>query len=141
MIILDTNVISELMKHTPDQSVLDWFAQLDSEMITLTSITIAEIHYGIQSLPKEKRQKSLDEAFRLMITEDFNHLVLDFDQKAAEIYGRLGALARSKGKPVSQSDTMIAAITASYNALLSTRNTKDFDVFGIEMVNPFSVCA
>ena len=138
MIVLDTNIISELMKSFPDENVINWFGTLEPQLITITSITIAELRYGISILPHGKRREAIHMAFKEMIAEEFNNAILDFDLSAAEAYGNLAAKTRSSGITVSQSDTMIAAITSTYEATLATRNTKDFSNFGIAVVNPFS---
>ena len=136
MIILDTNIISELMKTNPDMRVLDWSKTLGAQTVTTTSICCAEIHAGLSILQDGKRKQSLMSVFALVLETVLGE-VLSFDEKAAKIYGDLYASQRASGAPTPQNDLMIAAITKVHNATLITRNTKDFEGCGIEVVNPF----
>lgn len=140
MIILDTNIISELMKTNPDMRVMNWSKTLDIKMgaqtVATTSICCAEIHAGLSILEDGKRKQGLMAIFNLVLETVLTD-VLPFDDKAAKIYGDLYASQRARGAPTPQNDLMIAAITRVHNATLITRNTKDFENCGIEVVNPF----
>ncbi len=138
MIILDTNIISELMKKTPNQQVMNWFDALSSQPIATTAITVAEIHFGLTNMGKGKRQENLTALFQTVLREDFSGYVLPFDQNAAKAYGLLAARLRKKGTPIGQSDTMIAAISMLHDAVLVTRNDKHFKHCGIDIANPFN---
>jgi predicted nucleic acid-binding protein len=136
MIILDTNIVSELMKTSPDMRVLDWSKTLGAQTVTTTSICCAEIYAGLSVLQDGKRKQSLMAVFGLVLETVLSE-VLPFDEKSAKIYGGLYAAQRARGAPTPQNDLMIAAITKAQNATLITRNTKDFQSCGIEVVNPF----
>ena len=137
MIILDTNVISELMKATPDQHVVAWLDRQDAMMLFTTSITIAEIIYGLDVLPPGKRRDYLDAAFNQVLTEAFKHRVLIFDEPAAHIYGKLMGRRKAAGHPLSVLDGQIAAIARAHQMSLATRNTRDFIDCELNLMNPF----
>lgn len=137
MIVLDTNVISELMKPAPSLKVIDWIDQQDATLLMVTTITLAEIGYGLCALPKGKRRTSLEHAFAKTISEGFAHRVLDFDEAAAQLYGSLMAKRKEAGKPLSILDGQIASIALSYDAILATRNVKDFVDCDIGLIDPF----
>lgn len=139
MIILDTNILSELMKNAPDKAVLKWFDNLPPQPMATTSITAAELHYGLASLPKGKRRDALTRALALILQDDLRGLVLPFDALAAEHYGVLAAYLRKTGTPIGQNDTMIAAIALAHQGVLVTRNIKHFKHCNISVVNPFAV--
>ncbi len=138
MIILDTNVISELMKKVPDVGVVAWFAGLEPQPLMITAITVAELRYGVSVLPEGKRRTQLDSAITAMIDEEFDACVLDFGRQAAEAYGILAARFRKEGIGVGQSDMMIAAIALVNEETIATRNERDFEHCGVEIVNPFA---
>jgi predicted nucleic acid-binding protein len=136
MIILDTNIISELMKAKPEPKVLAWADKQPEQPVVTTAITSAEIYAGINALPDGKRKTELNDTFGTILLEVIDE-VLPFDQAAAEAYGVLTALLRRNGTPVGQSDAMIAAIVLAHGGTLVTRNIKDFLPCGIEVINPF----
>jgi predicted nucleic acid-binding protein len=136
MIIIDTNVISELMRPTPAPAVLAWLGrQADSDLYT-TAITLAEIRYGIGRLPAGRRQEELlraaDEAFGA-----FPEQVLPFDAVAAHEYADLVAARERAGNPIDGFDGQIAAICRAHDALLATRNTRDFEQVGVALTDPW----
>lgn len=137
MILLDTNIISELMKPVPAAKVMYW---LDKEEVTelfISTITIAEIAYGINALAKGRRKQSLEDAFYKAINESFKHRHLYFDENAAHAYGKLMAKRKEQGKPLSILDGQIAAIATVHGAAIATRNVKDFSNLNLELINPF----
>ena len=136
MIILDTNIISELMKTNPDMRVMNWSKSLGAQTVATTSICCAEIYAGLSILEDGKRKQGLMAIFNLVLETVLTD-VLPFDDKAAKVYGDLYASQRARGLPTPQNDLMIAAISKANNATLITRNTKDFQNCGIEVVNPF----
>lgn len=138
MIILDTNIISELTKRAPNPGVLKWFDAQPPQMQATTSITAAELHFGICSMPQGKRRAELEKTITEMLNEDFRDSVLAFDSGAAEAYGVLAAKLRQDGTPIGQSDTMIAAIVLAHEATLVTRNRRHFANCRIDVVDPFS---
>lgn len=138
MIILDTNVVSELMKPAPSDALMRWFQDTPPEPLALTAITVAELRYGIAMLPEGKRKAGLDQAVTEMLAQDFPGLVLPFDQAAAEHYGPLAAQHRAAGRNPGQADVMIAAIATAQGAGIATRNLKDFEGFDLRLLNPFA---
>ena len=138
MIILDTNIVSELMKKEPNKGVIKWFACLEDQPVMLTVISVAELRYGVSALPDGKRKDQLNEAITDMINEDFEACILDFNQACAEAYGILLAKLKSEGITMSQSDAMIASIALINGAQLVTRNSRDFKHCGVPLINPFS---
>jgi len=138
MIILDTNVISELMRARPDQRVLDWLALQPIAGLFTTALTQAEVFYGMALLPHGKRQEKLASAANAMFDADFAGRILPFDSDAARNYPDISAGRRLIGQPISQIDGQIAAITASRGARLATRNVRDFADCGIVVVDPWS---
>ena len=139
MILLDTNIISEIMKSGPAIQVLSWFDRQDVAQLFVTSITIAEISYGINSLPEGKRRSYLDNAFNKAIIESFKYRVLYFDGSAAHFYGTIMSNRKKSGRPMSILDGQIAAIARANAAVVATRNTRDFEDCELELVNPFEV--
>ena len=139
MIILDTNIISELTRDNPNQDVFEWFDRQEPQALTTTSITVAELWFGLKAMPQGKRQRQLEKSVTEMLDEDLDGNILPFDMAAAEAFGFLAARLKAQGTPVGQNDTMIAAIALSREAILVTRNDKHFINSGIEVVNPFEV--
>ena len=137
MIILDTNVISELMKPLPSEEVVEWVAGQPARSLYLSSITVAEVVHGVLLLPAGKRRKAILEAARSMFEVDFEARILPFDALAAYLYAELMAERRRDGRPMSGFDAQIAAITASTRATLATRNIADFEGCGLKLVNPW----
>ena len=135
MIILDTNIISELMRQVPSPSILAWVNQ--QHELVISAITVAEISYGLQALPLGSRRTALESAFEQAINEAFKHRVLSFDQSAAYVYAEIMNHKKQLGQPMSLFDGQIAAIALSKNASLATRNTKDFQNCGLTLINPF----
>ena len=137
MIILDTNVVSELMKSQPDLLVLDWIGQHEAINLYITTLTQAEILYGLEILPAGKKRSALKEAAMCMFKLDFAGRILPFDNKAAICFADIAAKRKTVGRPISQIDAQIAAITLLYDATLATRNVKDFEECGIKIINPW----
>jgi len=139
VILLDTNVLSELMRPAPDAAVERWLtAQPDTSMF-ISAITEAELRYGAALLPSGKRRSMLTAEIEGMLDEDFGGRILPFDRLAAQAFAAIAADRRAAGRPISQADAQIAAITRSRGASLATRNVPDFDGCGIEVINPWSV--
>jgi toxin FitB len=138
MIILDTNVLSEAMRPTPAREVLRWIADQPTSGLFTTSITQAEIMYGIELLPKGKRRVTLQSAVQALFEEDFAGRILPFDSDAARLFPAIAASRRTSGRPIAQWDAQIAAIALSRGATLATRNTGDFEHCGITLINPWN---
>lgn len=137
MILLDTNIISELMKAAIDPNVKNWMNQQDVLQLYISTVTIAEIAYGINVLPEGKRRNSLEKAFNNVVREAFEYRIFTFDEVSAHLYRIIMGQRRTLGKPMSMADGQIAAIAKAHNCTLATRNTDDFGACEIELVNPF----
>lgn len=138
MILLDTNVISEAMKPAPDDTVRAWLDEQAAETLYLSSVTIAELLYGIGALPTGKRQDRLTEALDGLM-ELFADRVLPFDIAAARRYADLAVKARAAGKGFPTPDGYIAAIAASRGFAVATRDTSAFDAAGVAVINPWNM--
>lgn len=137
MIVLDTNVISEMMRVTPSIKVSSWIDQQEVTHLFITTITIAEITYGINSLPKGKKRQKIENAFNKIIKDAFKHRVLSFSENAAHIYGKIMGRRKELGRPLSILDGQIAATTLAEEYALATRNVRDFRDCDISLINPF----
>lgn len=137
MIVLDTNIISEIMRPAPDAAVASWLAARDPLDLATTCITIAEIQRGIVRLPNGKRRKSLDERFSAFVEDAFQGRLLAFDKEAAYACGEVSAARERTGRHADAVDMMIAAIAKVAGATLATRNTGDFEECGIALANPW----
>jgi predicted nucleic acid-binding protein len=137
MLVLDTNVISEIMKAVPSARVMEWWSQKQSDELFTTTVTVGEILYGIEILPRGKRRDSLRAEAEVVFTRDFAGRVLPFDEEAARAFSEIAADRRAKGRPMAAFDAQIAAIARSRGAMLATRNTADFEGYGVRLVNPW----
>ena len=137
MIILDTNVISEAMKRTPAPQVLRWLSGRSASDLFLTTITQAEILYGVELLAKGRRRADLETAITSMFEQDFAGRILPFDGDAANEFAKIAAARRVLGRPIAQWNAQIAAIARSRGASLATRNTRDFERCGVTLINPW----
>jgi predicted nucleic acid-binding protein len=138
-VILDTNVLSELMRSQPDSSVLEWFARQAGVTFYTTTITQSEILLGIALLPAGKRREALADAADKMFREDFFGTCLPFDEPCTNQYASIVANRRRSGFSITTEDAQIAAIALSRNLPLATRNTKDFlHIEGLTLHNPWS---
>ncbi len=135
MIVLDTNVISELMRANPEQMVVDWFDAQPISSLSITTITKAEILTGIALLPDGRRKNNLLEFADNIFTSLFIEPVLVFDNNAVSTYAEIFAQRQALGRPISQSDCQIAAIARSHGAAVATRNMTDFEGVGVELIN------
>ena len=137
MIILDTNVLSELMRPAPDGLVVQWMDTQPNASLFTTTVTQAEILYGVSVLPAGKRKQGLAAAVDAMFEQDFKGRVLPFDSPAAVAFAAICADRVRLGRPISQFDAQIAAIVRSRGAALATRNTPDFAECGIQVIDPW----
>lgn len=138
MIIIDTNVLSELMRAKPDARVLAWMDQQDPAALATTTITCAEILRGIAELPAGKRRDQLRAAADAVFDDFFGDAILAFDRFCAPVYAEIAASRKARGRPISQFDAQIAAIAFSADCPIATRNTADFAHCGVELVNPWN---
>ena len=136
MIVLDTDVVSELMGATPAPAVLAWLGELSGEYLYTTAVTVAEIRYGIARLPEGRRREALHQAASEVFAA-FPEQVLPFDLLAANAYADVVAHREAVGNPIDGFDAQIAAICRAHAAALATRNTKDFAETGIVIVDPW----
>lgn len=137
MVVLDTNVLSELLKADPDPAVLAWFAKQLPEDLHVTVVTQAEMMLGARILPPGRRRASLERAVSEMFESEFAHRVLPFDSADVPAYVDIVTARRKAGRPISTFDAQIAAIVRAQGAALATRNTADFVGCGFEILNPW----
>jgi len=138
MIVLDTNVISELFLLRPSSAVESWVADQPTASLFTTTVTEAEILYGVRLLPDGKRRRDLLAAIEPIFWEDFAGRVLPFDREAADAYATLAVDRRQSGRPISQFDAQIAGIALSRGAAVATRNVADFEGIGLTIIDPWT---
>jgi len=138
MIILDTNVLSELMRPKPSPRVVAWVAKQPASELFTTAITEAEIFYGMALVAKSKRRERLLAAADAMFAEDFAGRILSFDSDAARVFSKIAAQRRTLGKPISHADAQIAAIAKAQGAKLATRNVGDFGDCDLDVLDPWN---
>lgn len=137
-VLLDTNVLSELMRSQPSSVVLEWFARHEGAEFYISAITQAELLLGVALLPGGKRRDALADAMEQMFDQDFIGRCLPFDEVAAQEYAALVATRHKLGMPISTEDAQIAAIALRNDLVLATRNTKDFrEISGLLLVDPW----
>lgn len=137
MIVLDTNVLSEVLRPAPEPRVLDWMANQPRASLFTTAVTRGELFYGVRLLPDGQRRQDLLAALQAVIEEDFAGQVLSFDADAADAYAQIAASRKKTGRPISQFDAMIAGMAQSRGAGLATHNVKDFMDCGIKVIDPW----
>ena len=137
MIILDTNVVSELMRPNPNSNVVDWVAGQATLDLHLSTVSEAELLYGIEILPPGGRRDRLLAEVEGMLREDFDGRILPFDSAAARAYAVIAAARRAAGRPINHADCQIAAIARCRDASVATRDVDDFEETGIEVINPW----
>lgn len=137
MILLDTNVVSEPMRETPDAGVIGWIDAQAIETLHLSAITVAEIRFGIAVLPEGKRKNRLRSRFETEILPLFDDRILPFGLAASECYASLMAHARDKGAAIGKADGYIAAIAAAHRLTVATRDTAPFIAAGVTVIDPW----
>ena len=138
MIVLDTNVISELMRRSPDPTVVNWLDGQPTESIWTTSITLFEVRWGLDLIAPGRRHRELEIAFQQLIEDDLQGRVQLFDAPAANAAGGIAAKSQRSGHGIEVRDLQIAGIVAARRAKLATRNQRHFEGVGIDLVNPWS---
>jgi toxin FitB len=138
MIVLDTNVVSELMRRAPAKGVVDWVAGQPAASLCVTSITQAEILHGLMLLPTRRRRSGLEAAALAMFSNEFGGRILGFGPEAAVAYAEIAARRRRAGRPFSHFDAQIAAIARVAGAALATRNVADFEGCGVAVIDPWN---
>ena len=138
MIVLDTNVVSELMRPAPSPAVMSWASRRDAAALFFSAVGEAELRLGVATMPAGRRRNEIEEAIEAMLREDFTGRVLPFDSAAARTYAEIAASRRAAGRPVATMDAQIAAIARSKNMAVATRNTRDFTNTGVDLTNPWT---
>jgi predicted nucleic acid-binding protein len=137
MIILDTNVVSELMRPSPAPTVEKWLAMQAAADVYLTTVSEAELRHGAALLPAGRRRDRLIRAINEMLDRDFRGRILPFDRESAAAYAVIAAARRSAGRPISQFDCQIAAIARSRGFAVATHNTADYTGCGVDLIDPW----
>jgi len=138
MIVLDTNVLSALMRREADPAVVAWLDLQPFESVWTTAVTVFEIRFGLELLAPGRRRRQLEHAFSRVLDEDFRGRILPFDHEAAQEAASRAAERRAVGKPVDFRDMEIAGIVSARRATLATRNARHFQDLGIELVDPWA---
>ena len=138
MILLDTNVVSELMRLAPEPKVEAWVADQLSTSLFFSTVSEAELRYGAAILPEGRRRRNLISTIEGMLREAFGDRVLSFDRAAARVYGELAAMRHSAGRHVEPLDCQIAAIAHSHGLAVATRNVSHFEVMEVKLINPWT---
>ena len=138
MIVLDTNVVSELMRPEPNSEVLAWVDAQSDRDLWLCSVVVSELLYGLARLPMGSRRAQLTRAFEAMLAEDFAGRVLAFDLPAAVVYADLVSAREQLGQPLAMADAQIASTCLAHGARLATRNLRDFEGLGLSWMNPWT---
>ena len=138
MIVLDTNILSEMLRPVPEPRVMAWMAARPAPQLFTTSVTEADIRYGVARLENGHRKAALVSAIAGIFDEDMAGRVLPFDSEAATAYAEIVAERERLGRPISQFDAQIAAIARIHGADVATRNTRDFTECGVGLIDPWS---
>lgn len=139
MILLDTNVVSEPLKLTGDVGVLAWIDAQIIETLYLSTISLAELRFGIATLPSGKRRDTLSLSLEQRVLPLFVGRILPFDTPASEAYAALRARARTEGKAIAPADGYIAAIATTHSLIVATRDTAPFEAAGLTAINPWNM--
>ena len=138
MIVLDTNVVSEPLKPAPNTVVLDWLNAQEPQTLYLTTVSLAELHAGVEALPAGRRRDALAQALSTQVLALFGGRILPFDAKAAQAFANANASARSQGNKVGFADCAIGAIALANGFALATRNLRDFKGVGVPLIDPWA---
>lgn len=137
MIVIDTNVISELWKIEPNSNVLAWMDAQTIETLYLSAVTVAELRYGLAAMPESKRRTIYQERLEREVLPAFAGRVLAFDLDTSKTYAERMAKARAEGKAIARADGYIAATAAAHGLMVATRDTSPFEAAGLEVINPW----
>ncbi len=139
MILIDTNVVSEPLRLAPEPRVAEWLDSQALETLYLSTIVVAELRFGVRSLPVGRRRNRLHDDVETQVLPMFTGRILSFDLAASQAYAELMAKARSEGRKIPVSDGYIAATAAANGMMVATRDTAPFEVAGLKTVNPWTV--
>lgn len=139
MIILDTNLVSEPLKPLPHPGVVNWLNAQEPATLFITSINLAELLAGVETLPQGKRREALAQGLTRQVSALFEDRVLNFDARAAQCFGTCLAGAQAQGNPVGFADCAIAAVAKTHGFIVATRNVRDFQGTGVALINPWSL--
>lgn len=137
MIVLDTNVLSALMRPEPAPPVEAWLGSYDPQSVWTSAITLFEVRIGLNLLEPGRRKRALEEKFQLVVERELSGRVLPFDGRAADMAGEISARLTRMGRPIEIRDSQIAGIVSACGATLATRNVRHFKVTGVSVVNPW----
>jgi predicted nucleic acid-binding protein len=137
VIVLDTNVISEVMRPAPDAGVMTWLRAQPFERLATTAVSVEEVSYGLCRLPAGRRRNDLQVRFRALLARGFGERILAFDAVAADLYGEIVSARQRTGRPIDAFDAMIAAIARSRAATIATRDAAGFKACGVPVLNPW----
>lgn len=138
MIVLDTNVVSELMKSSPDAAVVEWVDARDSSELVLTALTAAELRAGVALLPEGRRKADVGAKIEALLAETFAGFILGFDAESTGFYAQILAARARAGRPIAAFDAQIAAVCRQHDATLATRNTADFTGTDVNLIDPWT---
>ena len=138
MLVVDTNVLSELMRPAPDTVISSWVAERMTSNLYLTAISEAELRFGLAIMPPGRRRDGLAEGLERMLRTGFANRVLPFDSAAASAYAEIAAARQTMGRPMPEADCRIAAIARSRDMAVVTRNVRDFVDATVEVINPWA---
>jgi toxin FitB len=138
LIVLDTNILSALMRTEPEASVLAFLDRQDPSSVWITAVTVFEVRFGLYRLAAGRRRRALEAAFEQLVADDLDHRVLGFDASAAAHAAQLAAAREAAGRPVDLRDTWIAGIVAARGATLITRNLRHFRDLDVRVVDPWA---
>lgn len=139
MYVLDTNVASELMRPSPASAVAAWIAERNAKDMFLTAVTKAELLYGVAIVPAGRRRNELEAAMTRWLDVGFGERILPFDSAAARHYAEIASHRRREGRPIAEADCQIAAISRLRGAVLVTRNVRDFEATGVDVIDPWTI--
>ena len=137
MLMLDTNMLSEIMRPEPDRKIANWIIRQPSDELFTAAVCQAEILSGLATMPSGRRRANLEEAARAMFVDDFDNRILPFDTEAASAYAEVFAARRNAGRPCGTVELMVAAIARVHEATVVTRNVADFEGVGVAIINPW----
>lgn len=138
MVLLDTNVVSELMRPAPSAAVVSWVAGRAAADLFFSAVGEAELRYGVAVMPTGRRRDRIASEIEAMLRDDFEGRILSFDSRAARAFAEIASARRACGRPAPQADCQIAAIALSRGMAMATRNVRDFEEMGVKIMDPWT---